>query len=182
MYTASSASAPALGFAGRMRQSEAWLDRKGKFAWIAAMILGFIFFWPVGLALLAYMIWSKRMFSQSCHSGDRRARWAAKMERKFADRGFPGDSSGRAFGGSGNAAFDAYKADALRRLEEEQEAFESFIQRLREAKDKAQFDTFMDDRARAARDTAADVDATAVNAVTQTGKPASDAENRGGAY
>jgi hypothetical protein len=37
-------------------RSETWLDRKGKGAWIAAMVLGFIFFWPVGLALLAYMI------------------------------------------------------------------------------------------------------------------------------
>jgi hypothetical protein len=48
------------------RRSEAWLDDKGKGAWIAAMVLGFIFFWPVGLALLAYMIWSKRMFNGSC--------------------------------------------------------------------------------------------------------------------
>ena len=43
-------------------RSETWLDRKGKGAWIVAMVLGFIFFWPVGLALLAYMIWSKKMF------------------------------------------------------------------------------------------------------------------------
>ena len=41
-------------------RSETWLDRKGKGAWIVAMSLGFIFFWPVGLALLAYMIWSKK--------------------------------------------------------------------------------------------------------------------------
>ena len=46
-------------------RSETWLDRKGKGAWIAAMVLGFIFFWPVGLALLAYMIWSKKMFGKS---------------------------------------------------------------------------------------------------------------------
>jgi Protein of unknown function (DUF2852) len=184
MYTAPSASAPSGGFAGRMRQTEAWLDRKGKFAWIAATVLGFVFFWPVGLALLAYMIWSKRMFSHSCHSGDRRARWAAKMERKFADRGFPGDRSGYAYGGTGNTAFDTYKADALRRLEEEQEAFESFIQRLRDAKDKAQFDSFMDDRARANREATAQadtIDAEAGPTVTKA-TPASDAENRGGAY
>ena len=37
-------------------RAEAWLDEKGKGAWIAAMVLGFIFFWPIGLALLAYMI------------------------------------------------------------------------------------------------------------------------------
>lgn len=55
---------------------------------------------------------------------------------------------------SGNSAFDAYKADTLRRLEQEQDAFEAFLQRLRDAKDKAEFDQFMTDRdarARAAR-------------------------------
>ena len=41
-------------------RSETWLDRKGMGAWVVAMSLGFIFFWPVGLALLAYMIWSKK--------------------------------------------------------------------------------------------------------------------------
>ena len=46
-------------------RTEHWLDERGKGAWIAAMVLGFIFFWPIGLALLAYMIWSKRMFSKS---------------------------------------------------------------------------------------------------------------------
>ena len=51
---------------------------------------------------------------------------------------------------SGNSAFDAYKADTIRRLQEEQEAFENFLQRLREAKDKSEFDSFMEDRARAA--------------------------------
>ena len=35
---------------------ETWMDRRGKGAWMAAMILGMIFFWPVGLALLFYMI------------------------------------------------------------------------------------------------------------------------------
>lgn len=53
---------------------------------------------------------------------------------------------------TGNSAFDAYKADTLQRLEEEQEAFESFLQRLRDAKDKQEFDAFMDDRAKRARD------------------------------
>jgi hypothetical protein len=52
---------------------------------------------------------------------------------------------------SGNTAFDAYKTETLRRLEEEQHNFEAFLERLREAKDKAEFDQFMDDRAK--RDT-----------------------------
>ena len=51
----------------------------------------------------------------------------------------------------GNAAFDAYKSDTLRRLEEEQHNFEAFLERLREAKDKSEFDQFMEERAKAAK-------------------------------
>jgi hypothetical protein len=120
--------------------AETWLDERGKGAWIAAMVLGFIVFWPIGLALLAYMIWSKRMFNAPCAS--RRTRHGMTRHQ---------------FKSSGNAAFDSYKADTLRRLEEEQEAFEAFLQRLREAKDKSEFDAFMDDRAASAR-TAKDPD------------------------
>ncbi len=116
-----------------LARSEAWLDQKGKGAWIAAMVLGFIFVWPVGLALLAYMIWSKKMFSKNC---SRRAR--------FSHHGMSAMKT------TGNSAFDAYKMDTLRRLEEEQEQFEAFLQRLREAKDKSEFDSFMDDRAKRA--------------------------------
>lgn len=50
---------------------------------------------------------------------------------------------------SGNSAFDAYKEDTLRRLEQEQNDFETFLQRLRDAKDKAEFDEFMDERSAA---------------------------------
>ncbi len=110
-------------------RSEAWLDERGKGAWIVAMVLGFIVFWPIGLALLAYMIWSKRMFSGSCAKRTRHARHAFKT--------------------SGNSAFDAYKADTLRRLEDEQDSFEAFLNRLREAKDKAEFDQFMEEQAKA---------------------------------
>ena len=123
--------APVRQARGWFSRAEAWLDDKGKGAWIAAMVLGFILFWPIGLALLAYMIWSKRMFNGSCAT--RRT------------------SHGHTFRSSGNSAFDAYKADTLRRLEDEQQAFESFLQRLRDAKDKAEFDQFMDDRAKAAK-------------------------------
>ena len=31
-------------------------------AWIALVVIGFIVFWPVGLALLVYLKWSGRMF------------------------------------------------------------------------------------------------------------------------
>ena len=116
-------------------RAEDWLDDKGKGAWIAAMVLGFIFFWPVGLALLMYMIWSKRMFSSN--SCARRVRRSAMATRS-----------------TGNAAFDAYKSDTLRRLEEEQHNFEAFLERLREAKDKSEFDQFMDERAKRNNDAA----------------------------
>lgn len=48
---------------------------------------------------------------------------------------------------SGNASFDRYRDDMLNRLEMEQENFETFLDRLRDAKDKVEFDTFMDERA-----------------------------------
>lgn len=118
---------------GWFSRAEAWLDNKGKGAWIAAMVLGFVFFWPVGLALLAYMIWSKRMFNSSCKN--------RRMSSTFST-----------MRSSGNTAFDAYKAETLRRLEEEQENFEAFLKRLRDAKDKAEFDQFMDDRAKTNRE------------------------------
>lgn len=117
-------------------QAETWLDDRGKPAWIIAMVLGFIFVWPVGLALLFYMIWSKRMFS-GCSRKNRR------MDRHNHRHGMQS---------SGNSAFDAYKADTLSRLEDEQGKFSEFLQRLRDAKDKSEFDDFMDDRAKNARD------------------------------
>jgi hypothetical protein len=122
---------------GWFTRSEAWLDSKGKGAWIAAMVLGFVFFWPIGLALLFYMIWSKRMFNKSCRS-----------HKPWAHHGMSAMRS------SGNSAFDAYKADTLRRLEQEQHDFNAFLQRLREAKDKAEFDEFMEQRAAAAAEEA----------------------------
>jgi Protein of unknown function (DUF2852) len=133
-----SETARAGGFTSWPRRAESWLDQRGKGAWIATMVLGFIIFWPVGLALLAYMIWGKRMFrNSSC--GQRR-------ERHMHGRHWGPDAYRST---SGNTAFDAYKTEALRRLEEEQEAFEAFLQRLRNSKDKSEFDTFMDERARA---------------------------------
>jgi len=118
---------------GFLRRTEAWLDHQGKGAWIAAMVLGFVLFWPLGLALLAYMIWGKKMFASRC---------APRAYRH-------GSAWGRAPLATGHTAFDSYKAEALRRLEEEQAAFEAFLHRLRSSKDKSEFDTFMEERARA---------------------------------
>jgi hypothetical protein len=129
--------APRRSWLGR---AEDWLDSKGRGAWIAAMVLGFVAFWPIGLALVAYITWTNRW------SGNK----MFKMSR-CANRGDMARHGMNAMRSSGNSAFDAYKAETLRRLEDEQEAFEAFLQRLREAKDKTEFDAFMDDRAKAAR-------------------------------
>jgi len=53
---------------------------------------------------------------------------------------------------SGNASFDAYRRDTLERLEQEQDRFDSFLGRLRAAKDKSEFDDFLDQRARRVSD------------------------------
>jgi hypothetical protein len=106
--------------------AERKLDEHGKPAWIAAMIAGFILIWPVGLAILGYMIWSGRM-GWSCNGHPR---------RRMAHAG----------ASTGNAAFDEYRAETLRRLEEEQAAFTDFLDQLRQAKDKAEFDQFMASR------------------------------------
>jgi hypothetical protein len=111
-------------------RAESWLDERGRGAWIAAMVLGFILFWPVGLAILAYMIWGKQMFGKSCKT---RGMGAHPSVQRHS---------------SGNRAFDAYKAETLKRLEDEQAAFEGFMEQLRKAKDKAEFDAFMDERRR----------------------------------
>src|SRR4051794_26286532 len=109
------------------------LDDLGKPAWIALMILGFIVWWPLGLATLAFLIWSRRM---GC-GNFRGFNWASQPGRH---QGMPWHSS------SGNRAFDEYRAETLRRLEEEQRKFREFLERLRMAKDKAEFDQFMADR------------------------------------
>jgi hypothetical protein len=110
-----------------LRTAEAQLDSWGRPGWIGAMVLGFILVWPIGLAILLYMLWSGRM---GCHSRGKH-RWGR-----------------RAFQPTGNSAFDAYREETLKRLEEEQTAFQEFLTRLRKAKDHAEFDQFLDERRR----------------------------------
>jgi len=106
---------------------------------ILLTILGFIFWWPIGLVLLAVMIFRRHAFC-----GYRGYGWW-----QGAGSG-PGAGRRTWFGGqppsSGNHAFDEYRAETLRRLEEEQKEFAEFLERLRFAKDKAEFDQFMNER------------------------------------
>ncbi len=68
-------------------------------------------------------------------------RWSRKWEQRQAN-------STPYAAPSGNTAFDAYRAEMLRRLEQDHLDFQSFLDRLRQAKDKAEFDQFMAERDR----------------------------------
>jgi hypothetical protein len=120
------------------------IDEFGKPAWIALTILGFMVWWPAGLAILIYFIGSGRM---SCWKRGGWGRWQqnSREQRNHwqARWGGPWGSSS-----SGNRAFDEYRAETLRRLEEEQREFVEFLDRLRQARDKAEFDQFMAERTR----------------------------------
>jgi hypothetical protein len=127
------------------------LDEFGKPAWILLMILGFVWWWPLGLVILAFIIGSGRM-SCGYHGMNR---WQNKMDRmqeKMDRARAKMDAAG--CGGwwsntppsSGNRAFDEYRAETLQRLEEEQREFREFLNRLRVAKDKTEFDAFMAER------------------------------------
>ena len=111
------------------------LDDYGRLPWLLLTGLSFFVFWPLGLAMLAFLIGSGRM---GCWRHHRRLRRWSDMEDYV--RGWREGPS------SGNHAFDAYRADTLRRLEEEQREFTAFLERLRFAKDKAEFDEFLADR------------------------------------
>jgi uncharacterized protein DUF2852 len=115
------------------------IDEFGKPAWVVLMILGFWAWWPLGLLILAFTIGSGRMGCWSHHGMNR---WNDKMDRMRSKMDWWGPSPSS----SGNRAFDDYRADTLRRLEEEQREFKEFLQRLRFAKDRAEFDQFMAER------------------------------------
>ena len=108
-------------------QAVNWVDKQGKLAWIALMVIGFVMFWPIGLVILAYLIWSKRMFANTFGR-------CAKSSRST----------------TGNTAFDSYKQETLKRLEKEEEDFRAFLQRLRDAKDQAEFEQFLNERSQKA--------------------------------
>ncbi len=104
--------------------------------WIFAILLGFYFWWPFGLAILAYRLSTKRY-------GDRFARggqWQFPEMMSRTARGFSFAPP------SGNRAFDEYRSETLRRLEDEQKEFVEYLDRLRQARDRQEFEQFMADR------------------------------------
>jgi hypothetical protein len=116
------------------------LDDIGKPIWVVGMVLGFVWWWPLGMVILAYLLWSGRM-GRWKHGRGCWGRWQHADGNGEARRDMPR-------GPSGNRAFDEYRAETLKRLEDEQQEFFQFLERLRLAKDKAEFDQFMADRRR----------------------------------
>lgn len=116
---------------------------------IGLMVLGFILFWPLGLAMLGYILWGEK-FGGSAEKAQAYWNKGCSYVRNNNNRhGFTGHSHRS----SGNAAFDDYRQEQLRRLEEERarldaeiDAFHEYMANLRKAKDRDEFDRFMNER------------------------------------
>jgi hypothetical protein len=112
------------------------------------MILGFMVFWPIGLAVIGWKVWQRKSGYYGGFASFAEEKWRA------ATSGFGGSQRWRPFA-SGNAAFDDWRTAELARLEEErrkleeaQREFAAFVDQLRRARDREEFDRFMADRAR----------------------------------
>ena len=112
------------------------MDEFGRPAWVLATVMAFWVFWPLGFATLAYLAWTGRLKTLTAGGLGAPGKW------------FNLRTEGSTPGGSGNKAFDDYRAETLRRLEEEQKEFVDYLDRLRRARDKAEFDGFMAERRR----------------------------------
>jgi biopolymer transport protein ExbB/TolQ len=115
-------------------------------ATVALMVLGFVVFWPLGLAMLAYILFGDRFntFKESANTS------VDDMVSKC--RGWKSHSASP-MRESGNVAFDDWRKAELDRLQEEQrkldemrDEFASYVRELRRAKDQEEFDRFMKDR------------------------------------
>jgi Protein of unknown function (DUF2852) len=107
---------------------------------IAGIILGFIFVWPLALA---YVIWKLMGYPVP-----REAR--AFFEKNFTSFWESGFKARPAYSSTGNFAFEEYRKRELerleeerRRLEEEAHHFAEFVEELKRAKDREEFESFM---------------------------------------
>ena len=132
---------------------------------VLLMILGFLCWWPLGLLALGFLI-ARRRYGYGYGNGQmycaqgasdghpRMERWERKIARaqekvdraRFRMERFMGRGDWFGSSSSGNSAFDDYRTQTLKRLEEEQHEFKDFLERLRFAKDRTEFDQFMAER------------------------------------
>ena len=118
-------------------------------ATIALMVLGFIVFWPLGLAMLAYILFGDRLHAFKREANDKMDGFYKSCRRG----GWHGRDRGGWHRDTGNVAFDDWRKAELERIEEERrkldamrEEFDSYLRELRRAKDQEEFDRFMRDR------------------------------------
>ncbi|MCB1382842.1 MAG: DUF2852 domain-containing protein [Notoacmeibacter sp.] len=113
-------------------------------ATIGLMVVGFMVFWPLGLAMLAYIIWGERLdgFKRDVNRATDGVFAGCRRSARHA-----------AYGRTGNVAFDDWRDAELQRLDEERRKleemrteFEDYARELRRAKDQDEFDRFMRDR------------------------------------
>jgi hypothetical protein len=119
---------------------------------LVAIILGFVLFWPVGLAMLGWKIYQAKSYYAGDFGQFAQEKWGAFEKRSgLGDmaRHFAGDG----MASSGNTAFDEWRKAELARLEEErrrifeaEKAFTDYVEGLRRAKDRAEFERFMASR------------------------------------
>ncbi|KQQ78958.1 DUF2852 domain-containing protein [Aureimonas sp. Leaf324] len=117
-------------------------------ATIALMVLGFIVYWPLGLAMIAYILWGDRLEVFRRDVGRATDSVAATFRRSGARTPFAAERTG-------NVAFDDWREAELKRLDEERAKlhrmsadFEAYARELRRAKDQEEFDRFMTTRKR----------------------------------
>lgn len=120
-------------------------------ATIALMVGGFVVFWPLGLAMLAYIIWGDRFDGFKRDMGRTREHVFGRCRNRHGHR--------HGFARTGNVAFDDWREKELNRLAEERrkldemrDEFDEYARELRRAKDQEEFNRFMDERDRKARD------------------------------
>ncbi len=95
--------------------------------WIAFALFWLV--WPLVLLVVAGIAWRRQA---------RNWQRAQRMPTEAPQR--------QASPESGNAAFDAYRADTVQRLDEERARFGEYLERLRKAKDKEAFDRYVAER------------------------------------
>ncbi|MBV8851578.1 MAG: DUF2852 domain-containing protein [Methylobacteriaceae bacterium] len=122
---------------------------------LAAMIGGFIVFWPVGLAILFLKIAQKKEGYPGDLFAYARDKASAKWQGWNGAQTWSGGWQSRGFGmrATGNSAFDDWRNAELARLEEErrklvqaEREFSEHLDRLRRARDREEFDRFMNER------------------------------------
>lgn len=118
---------------------------------IVLMVMGFTFFSPLGLFMLAYMIWGREWgldFSNWGNVERSMSEAGDKMKTAF-DNTFDGAANSNRSRKTGNAAFDEWRSAEMKRLEEERRKledakseFETYMAELRQARDREEFDRF----------------------------------------